>query len=92
MNCTRCGAELVEHERTREWLPYFECPECCRTFERVVRRYRAPSASGSWYLRTVVTLEHGRTRNARPWSSPTPRRLSFCQELLRLWWSKKPRA
>lgn len=71
MNCPRCGAPLIERERTREWLPYLECGQCCRTFERVVRRYRAPCAPDSsyrWFIRTVVALEPGRTPNPRPWS------------------------
>lgn len=94
MNCPRCSAALVEHERSREWLPYLECVQCFCTFERVVRRYRTPTAPNPrrWYIRTEVVLEPGRTRNARPWSVPTPRRLSFCQELLRLWWRKEPKA
>lgn len=70
MHCPRCNSPLVERDRSRQWLPFFECQECFLAFEPVTERHRAPCGhnAGAWFIRTTTTLQPGRTRNFRPWS------------------------
>jgi hypothetical protein len=62
MNCPRCGAVLIER-MLRKWLPFFECRQCCHAFELVTERHRAPSATGGYFLKTIATLQPGRTES-----------------------------
>jgi hypothetical protein len=63
MNCPRCDAPLREHEPTCKWQRYFECRQCCLTFELVTERHRAPCGHNpeAWYIRHATTLQPGRT-------------------------------
>lgn len=67
MNCPRCGAPLREKEATRRWQQFFECGKCFRAFELVTERHRAPCAlnPNTWFIRTTITLQPGRTRMVR---------------------------
>jgi len=65
MNCPRCGAPLRERGPNRKWRQFFECRECCLTFELVTEcRYErcSPQSAFSKFMRHTVTLQAGRTR------------------------------
>jgi hypothetical protein len=63
MNCPRCGSALRERGPTRKWQRYFECRQCCLTFELVTARHRAPCGHNpkAWFIRNTKTLQPGRT-------------------------------
>ena len=64
MDCPRCGAVLRERGPNRKWKPFFECRECCRTFELVTERRflrTAPQSAYTKFMRHTTTLQPGRT-------------------------------
>lgn len=69
MNCPRCDAPLRECGTNRKWLWFFECAQCCLTFELVTERHRAACGHNpkAWFIRRTVTLQPGRTPRPAGW-------------------------
>ncbi len=61
--CPRCGSPLIERNRARKWLPFFECQGCFLTFELVTERHFEPCGHNpqAKFLRHTLSLQAGRT-------------------------------